>query len=288
MAKKGLGRGLDALIPTEEITEGNENKEFVFVSTAFVEPNRKQPRKHFDEEELEALSESVKRYGVLQPITVKDEKNGFYSIIAGERRWRAAKMAGLSEVPVRIVDFSSLEELEVSLIENLQRTDLDPVEEAMGYKRLMDEHSLTQEEVSKKVGKSRSAVANALRILTLPEKVRVLLIEKKISAGHAKAILMVADEKKQEFLADRIVSDGLSVRSAESLAAALNSEKEKKAPAKKSEKTPEVKDLERSLSDSLGTKVLLEEKKKGGRIEIEYYNKDQLEAIIGYLKKYQR
>lgn len=288
MAKKGLGRGLDALIPTEETVGGSENKEFVFVSTAFVEPNRKQPRKHFDEEELEALAESVKRYGVLQPITVKDEKNGFYSIIAGERRWRAAKMAGLSEVPVRIVEFSSLEELEVSLIENLQRTDLDPVEEAMGYKRLMEEHSLTQEEVSKKVGKSRSAVANALRILSLPETVRKLLTEKMLSAGHAKAILMVADEKKQEFLAEKIVSDGLSVRAAEGLASALNSEKEKKAPVKKPEKTPEVKDLERSLSDSMGTKVLLEEKKKGGRIEIEYYNKDQLEAIIGYLKGYRR
>lgn len=288
MAKKGLGKGLDALMPIEDETVENGNKEFVTVATAFVEPNRKQPRKHFDEEELSALSESVKRYGVLQPITVKDEKNGFYTIIAGERRWRAAKMAGLSEVPVRIVEFSSLEELEVSLIENLQRTDLDPVEEAMGYKRLMEEHSLTQEEVSKKVGKSRSAVANALRILALPEKVRELLIEKKISAGHAKAVLMVNDSKKQELLAERIVSEGLSVRSAESIATMLNSEKEKKAPSKKHEKTPEVKDLEKSLSDSLGTKVLLEEKKKGGKIEIEYYDKDQLEAIIGYLKGYQR
>lgn len=288
MAKKGLGKGLDALMPIEDETVENGNKEFVTVATAFVEPNRKQPRKHFDEEELSALSESVKRYGVLQPITVKDEKNGFYTIIAGERRWRAAKMAGLPEVPVRIVEFSSLEELEVSLIENLQRTDLDPVEEAMGYKRLMEEHSLTQEEVSKKVGKSRSAVANALRILALPEKVRELLIEKKISAGHAKAVLMVNDSKKQELLAERIVSEGLSVRSAESIAAMLNSEKEKKAPSKKHEKTPEVKDLEKSLSDSLGTKVLLEEKKKGGKIEIEYYDKDQLEAIIGYLKGYQR
>lgn len=287
MAKKGLGRGLDALIPTEDETAENKNKEFVTVATAFVEPNRKQPRKHFDEEELSALAESVKHYGVLQPITVKDEKNGFYSIIAGERRWRAAKMAGLSEVPVRIVEFSSLEELEVSLIENLQRTDLDPIEEAMGYKRLMEEHSLTQEEVSKKVGKSRSAVANALRILSLPENVRTLLIEKKLSAGHAKAILMVDDKKKQEFLAEKIVSEGLSVRNAESLASALNSEKEKKVPAKKREKTPEVKDLEKSLSDSLGTKVLLEEKKKGGRIEIEYYDREQLETIIGYLKKYQ-
>lgn len=288
MAKKGLGKGLDALMPIEDETVENGNKEFVTVATAFVEPNRKQPRKHFDEEELSALSESVKRYGVLQPITVKDEKNGFYTIIAGERRWRAAKMAGLPEIPVRIVEFSSLEELEVSLIENLQRTDLDPVEEAMGYKRLMEEHSLTQEEVSQKVGKSRSAVANALRILALPEKVRELLIEKKISAGHAKAILMVNDSKKQELLAERIVSEGLSVRSAESIAAMLNSEKEKKAPSKKHEKTPEVKDLEKSLSDSLGTKVLLEEKKKGGKIEIEYYDKDQLEAIIGYLKGYQR
>lgn len=286
MVKKGLGRGLDALFVTDEAEEKtDENKEFITVNTAFVEPNRDQPRKSFDPEELSELAQSVKKYGIIQPITVKDEGNGFYSIIAGERRWRAAKLAGLDKVPVRVVEFSSLEELEVSLIENLQRADLNPLEEAMGYKKLMEDYSLTQEEVGNKVGKSRSAVANALRILALPEKIREKVINKKISGGHAKAILMVKDEKKQEYLAEKIVAEDLSVRSAERMALMLNSDKEKKNKAGKS---PEVRDIEQHLSDKMGTKVLLEEKKKGGRIEIEYYDSFQREEIIKYLEKYKR
>ena len=289
MVKKALGRGLDALFATDQNEEINaENKEFITVNTAFVEPNRDQPRKSFDQKELEELSQSVKKYGIIQPITVKEEGNGFYSIIAGERRWRAAKLAGLEKIPVRVVEFSSLEELEVSLIENLQRTDLNPLEEAMGYKKLMEDYSLTQEEVGNKVGKSRSAVANALRILALPEKIRERVINKEISGGHAKAILMVKDEKKQEFLADKIVSEDLSVRSAERMALMLNSDKENKKTKKADNKSPEVKDLEQHLSDRMGTKVVLEEKKKGGRIEIEYYDSLQREEIIKYLEKYKR
>lgn len=289
MVKKGLGRGLDALFATDEKEESTaENKEFITVNTAFVEPNRDQPRKSFDQKELEELSRSVKKYGIIQPITVKEEGNGFYSIIAGERRWRAAKLAGLEKIPVRVVEFSSLEELEVSLIENLQRTDLNPLEEAMGYKKLMEDYSLTQEEVGNKVGKSRSAVANALRILALPEKIREKVINKEISGGHAKAILMVKDEKKQEFLADKIVSEDLSVRSAERMALMLNSDKENKKIKKADNKSPEVMDLEQHLSDRMGTKVVLEEKKKGGRIEIEYYDSLQREEIIKYLEKYKR
>lgn len=289
MVKKGLGRGLDALFATDENEESTaENKEFITVNTAFVEPNRDQPRKSFDQKELEELSRSVKKYGIIQPITVKEEGNGFYSIIAGERRWRAAKLAGLEKIPVRVVEFSSLEELEVSLIENLQRTDLNPLEEAMGYKKLMEDYSLTQEEVGNKVGKSRSAVANALRILALPEKIREKVINKEISGGHAKAILMVKDEKKQEFLADKIVSEDLSVRSAERMALILNSDKENKKIKKADNKSPEVMDLEQHLSDRMGTKVVLEEKKKGGRIEIEYYDSLQREEIIKYLEKYKR
>lgn len=287
MAKKGLGRGLSALIPVEEQAEGTENKEFIEVNTAFVEPNREQPRKNFDAEELEALAESVKKYGIIQPITVKKAENGFYTIIAGERRWRAARMAGLDKVPVRIKAVSDLEELEVSLIENLQRTDLDPVEEALGYKKLMDSHSLTQEEVSQKVGKSRSAVANALRLLALPEKIRQLIIDKKITGGHAKALLMVKDEKNQQLLAEKIIEQGLSVRGAEKEAALLSIERKSEKTAKK-EKTPEVLDLEKNLSDSMGTKVILEQKRKGGKIEIEYYDSEQLEAIIDYLKGYSK
>lgn len=287
MVKKGLGRGLSALIPVEEQAEGTENKEFIEVNTAFVEPNREQPRKNFDEEELAALAESVKKYGILQPITVKPEKNGFYTIIAGERRWRAARLAGLEKVPVRIKALTDLEELEVALIENLQRTDLDPVEEALGYKRLMDEYSMTQEEVSQRVGKSRSAVANGLRLLALPEKLRQLIAGKKITGGHAKALLMVKDEKKQEELAEKIISQELSVRSAEKEAALLNKERKSGSPAEK-EKTPEVLDLEKNLSDCMGTKVILEQKRRGGKIEIEYYDSEQLEAIIDYLRGYSK
>lgn len=289
MAKKGLGRGLDALFVTDETEEKAEkNKEFITVSTAFVEPNRDQPRKNFDQNELSELAQSVKKYGIIQPITVKDEGNGFYSIIAGERRWRAAKLAGLDKVPVRVVEFSSLEELEVSLIENLQRADLNPLEEAMGYKKLMEDYSLTQEEVGNKVGKSRSAVANALRILALPEKIRDKVINKELSGGHAKAILMVKDEKNQEYLAEKIVAEDLSVRSAERMALMLNSDKEKEKKINKAGKSPEVRDIEQHLSDKMGTKVLLEEKKKGGRIEIEYYDSFQREEIIQYLEKYKR
>lgn len=289
MAKKGLGRGLDALMPVEiepEVVVQSDNKEFIKVKLSFVEPNREQPRKSFDEEELLALSESIKEYGVIQPITVKDEGNGFYSIIAGERRWRAAKMAGLTEVPVRIVEFSKEEELEVALIENLQRSDLNPVEEALGYKKLMEEHELTQEDVSKKVGKSRSAVANALRLLALSDKVLKLLEDKKITGGHAKAILLVKDEEKRDFLAEKVVAEDLSVRATEKWAAYINEEKAEKKEKAPKNKTPEVLDLEKTLSDTWGTKIVLDEKKKGGKIEIEYYDKEQLETIISYLKGY--
>ena len=289
MAKKGLGRGLDALMPVEPETDvalKDENKEFVKVKLSYVEPNREQPRKSFDEEELQALAESIKEYGIIQPITVKDEGNGFYSIIAGERRWRAAKLAGISEVPVRIVEFSKEEELEVALIENLQRSDLNPVEEALGYKKLMEEHGLTQEDVSKKVGKSRSAVANALRLLALSDKVLKLLEEKQITGGHAKAILLVKDEEKRDFLAEKVVEEDLSVRMTEKWATYINEEKAEKREKTAKMKSPEVMDLEKSLSETWGTKILLDEKKKGGKIEIEYYDKEQLETIISYLKKY--
>ena len=288
MAKKGLGRGLDALMPVdfEEAAVQSDSKEFIKVKLSYVEPNREQPRKSFDEEELEALAESIKEYGIIQPITVKDEGNGFYSIIAGERRWRAAKLAGLSEVPVRIVEFSKEVELEVALIENLQRSDLNPVEEALGYKKLMEEHNLTQEDVSKKVGKSRSAVANALRLLALSDKVLKLLEDKKLTGGHAKAILLVKNEGKRDFLAEKIVEEDLSVRMAEKWAAYINEEKDTKKPAKARKKSPEVMDLEKDLSETWGTKIVLEQKKKGGKIEIEYYDKEQLEVIISFMRKY--
>ncbi len=291
MAKKGLGRGLDALFTLDEKMDFSvqDKKEFEKINIAYIEPNREQPRKNFDKEELEALAESIKNYGIIQPITVKDEGNGFFGIIAGERRYRAAKMAGLTEVPVRVVKFSPKEELEISLVENLQRLDLNPVEEALGYKKLMEEYNMTQEEVSIKVGKSRSAVANALRLLLLPIEVLKMVEEKALTAGHAKAILLVKEEVKRVLLAEKIISEELSVREAEKIAGILNSEKKNdgtKSVAKV--KSPEVLDIERVLSERLGTRVLLDHKKKGGKISIEYYDSDQLEDIIACLKSFNR
>lgn len=289
MAKKGLGRGLASLLgPEEDLLGSEEQKEFTRIPVAFIEPNRDQPRKHFDEAELAALSESIKTYGVLQPITVKSEENGFYSIIAGERRWRAAKQAGLSELPARIVRFSAQEELEVALVENLQRTDLNPIEEALGYQKLMEDYRLTQEEISGKVGKSRSAVANALRLLTLSKTIQTLLREGAITGGHAKALLLVKDEAKREFLAKKIVEDDLSVRHTEQAAQALNAEKKASQKMPHAKKTPEVLDLERLLSERMGTRVLLTEQKKGGKIEIDYYDADQRELLLNYLKQFKK
>ncbi|MDP4133057.1 MAG: ParB/RepB/Spo0J family partition protein [Bacillota bacterium] len=289
MAKGGLGKGLEALLGEdayEKAPAGSE--EFTLVKLSFVEPNRGQPRKSFNEEELNALSESIKQYGVLQPITVKDEKNGFYSIIAGERRWRAAKLAGLKEIPVRVVEFSPQEELEVSLIENLQREDLNPVEEALGYKKLMDEYELTQEQVSDRVGKSRSTIANAIRLMALPGEILRLVEEKKLSGGHARAILAVKSNQKRIELAKKVVEQDLSVRTAETLAQNIEKEEKKPNKGKNAAKDADLLGLERELSESMGTKVSLQVKKKGGRIEIEYYDPEQLEGLLEYLKKYKK
>ena len=294
MAKKGLGRGLAALMLDDEPVVIEKNKkeetqgEFIMMNISFVEPNREQPRKVFDEEELNALAESIKNYGIIQPITVKNEGNGFYSIIAGERRWRAAKMAGLKEVPIRIVEFSDREELEVALIENLQRTDLNPVEEAQAYKKLMEEYDLTQEDVSERVGKSRSTVANSLRLMELPEEIIKMISDKKLTAGHARAILSVKSNEKKIMLANKVVLEDLSVRATESLAKVYDNLAfgEEREVIKKVRKTPEVLDLEKKLSETFGTKVKLAEKRKGGKIEIEYYDKEQLETILDYLKKF--
>ncbi len=287
--KKGLGRGLDALLGAQhDLLDTKEEKEFTVIPVAFVEPNRHQPRKHFDETELSALAESIKLYGVLQPITVKSENNGFYSIIAGERRWRAAKQAGLKDIPARIVQFSPREELEIALVENLQRADLNPLEEALGYQKLMTDYRLTQEDVSGKVGKSRSAVANALRLLTLSDTICALLRDGIISSGHAKALLLVKDAQKRELLAKKIAEEDLSVRAAEQAAKALNEEKKSRQTAPRHHKTPEVLDVERMLSETMGTRVLLTEQKKGGKIEIDYYDADQRERLLDYLKAFKK
>ena len=308
--KNGLGRGLDALFPdkktaskenevkftakvekktepavkvknVKERTETPRQKKVpMMVKISMVEPNQNQPRKQFDEDALLELTESVKQYGILQPLLVSEKKD-YYEIIAGERRWRAAKLAGLKEVPVMVKEFSEQELVEISLIENIQREDLNAVEEAMAYKRLMDEFHLKQDEIADRVGKSRTAVTNSMRLLKLSAKVQQMLIDEMITAGHARAILAVSDMEKQESLAMRVFDEKLSVRETEKLVkAVLAPPKEKKSHSYSAEDAA-YENLEEKMKSIMGTKVLIHRKKNDkGKIEIEYYSRDELERII--------
>ena len=308
--KNGLGRGLDALFPdkktaskenevkftakvekktepavkvknVKERTETPRQKKVpMMVKISMVEPNQNQPRKQFDEDALLELTESVKQYGILQPLLVSEKKD-YYEIIAGERRWRAAKLAGLKEVPVIVKEFSEQELVEISLIENIQREDLNAVEEAMAYKRLMDEFHLKQDEIADRVGKSRTAVTNSMRLLKLSAKVQQMLIDEMITAGHARAILAVSDMEKQESLAMRVFDEKLSVRETEKLVkAVLAPPKEKKSHSYSAEDAA-YENLEEKMKSIMGTKVLIHRKKNDkGKIEIEYYSRDELERII--------
>lgn len=292
MAKKGLGKGLGALFEN-----GNENvfdispvkaedssNSIVMLKLSKIEPNKDQPRKKFDEEKLEILSNSIKAYGVIQPIVVTETKNGYYQIIAGERRWRASRLAGLKEIPAIIRSYDELKTAEVTLIENLQREDLNPIEEALGYKTLIDDFSLTQEDVSSHVGKKRSTIANSLRLLTLQDEVQQLISDGKISSGHARAILSVEKVKQIDF-ANFILENDLSVRQAESAAKKLNTQE---APKKVEEKNLAVelqlKEIQSRLSSKLGTKVKILNGEKKGKIEIEYYGLDDFERLLNILK----
>ena len=308
--KNGLGRGLDALFPdkktaskenevkftakvekktepavkvknVKERTETPRQKKVpMMVKISMVEPNQNQPRKQFDEDALLELTESVKQCGILQPLLVSEKKD-YYEIIAGERRWRAAKLAGLKEVPVIVKEFSEQELVEISLIENIQREDLNAVEEAMAYKRLMDEFHLKQDEIADRVGKSRTAVTNSMRLLKLSAKVQQMLIDEMITAGHARAILAVSDMEKQESLAMRVFDEKLSVRETEKLVkAVLAPPKEKKLHSYSAEDAA-YENLEEKMKSIMGTKVLIHRKKNDkGKIEIEYYSRDELERII--------
>ena len=290
MAKKGLGKGLGALFETDvqkvfETPEENPTSDnVVMLKISKVEPNKEQPRKVFDEEKLEVLSESIKIHGVIQPIIVKEAKGGYYQIIAGERRWRASRMAGLKEIPAIVRTYDEMTTMEVALIENLQREDLNPIEEALGYKALLDEFSLTQENVSQRVGKSRSAVANSLRLLALSEEIQDMLSQGLISGGHARAILSVPQEKQLEF-ANQIISAGLSVRQAEKISKALNEQpKPEKEKAKKDIAVEmQIKEIQTRLSSSLGTKVKITDGNKKGKIEIEYYGREDFERLLNLL-----
>lgn len=314
--KNGLGRGLDAFFPdrTSAVKEstrktttktvkaekktGETEKEAgntvaakrktagsksgaMFVKISSVEPNINQPRKQFDEDALLELSESIKQYGILQPLLVSDKKD-YYEIIAGERRWRAAKLAGLKEVPVIVKEFTDQELVEISLIENIQREDLNPVEEAMAYKRLIDEFHLKQDEVAGRVGKSRTAVTNSMRLLKLSEKVQQMLIDEMITAGHARAILAISDKEKQETVAMKVFDEKLSVRETEALVKRmLEPPKTEKKSKFTTAEDAIYESLEEKMKSIMGTRVQIHRKKNDkGKIEIEYYSKDELERII--------
>ena len=291
MAKKGLGRGLDALLgetKAEDVIAPKQTaKTGDYVETikiVDIEPNPNQPRNDFDEESLEELAASIKEHGVITPIIVQKTDNGFYRIIAGERRWRASKKAGLKKIPAIVKDYSEMEIQEVALIENLQRKDLNPVEEALGYKKLMDDFSLTQDEIAQKMGKSRSSVGNSLRLLSLSKEVLVLVRNGDISFGHAKVILSVESKKQQAEIAQRIIKEGLSVRATEEII------KEKPRKMKKEKKVDlnlqlAFKEIEKSISSSLGTNVKIASKGKKGIIQIEYYSSEELERIVDILNK---
>lgn len=283
MAKKigGLGKGLSAIF-SENDTE--DNNEVVTIKISQIEPNRNQPRRSFDEDALEELSQSIKEHGVLQPILVRPQIYGGYQIVAGERRYRASRMAGLTEIPAIIKELSDSETMQIALIENLQRRDLSDLEEAKGYQTLMDEYGFSQEDVARTVGKSRSAVANTLRLLGLPDDVKELLEQGKISAGHARALLAVDQDKQIKEAADKIIKEGLSVRQTEKLVKSMASAKPKKPAVQKLSPYAEV---ELALSDALGTKVTVTENKKkgGGTLNIEFYDPEELFSLTHKLEK---
>ncbi|GFH95113.1 stage 0 sporulation protein J [Lachnospiraceae bacterium] len=287
MAARGLGKGLDKMIPDiigetkekKQRAEVKENSAETSVAITKVEPNRKQPRKFFDEDALQELADSIRQFGLLQPILVQD-RNDHYEIIAGERRWRAARLAGLKEVPVIIKNYTDQEIVEIALIENIQREDLNPIEEAQAYKRLLEEFNLKQDEVAERVSKSRAAVTNSIRLLKLGDKVQQMVIDDMISTGHARALLAVEDEEEQYALAQKIFDEKLSVREIEKLVKNLH----KPAKAKKlDDKALQAiyLDIEERLKQKLSTKVAVTSKGEGaGKIEIEFYSHEDLDRIL--------
>ena len=299
MAKKGLGKGLGAIFGEDVLKENKEETEkkakakaeeemdekgrILMLKLDLVQPNKEQPRKTFDEEKINELAESIKNYGVLQPLLVQ-KNDSFYEIIAGERRWRAAKAAGLKEVPAVLKEYSKQEAMEISLIENVQRADLNPIEEALGYRQLIDEFGLTQEEIAVRVAKSRTAITNTMRLLKLDEQIQNMLVQGVITSGHARALLSLEDTQMQLKAAKEILDKKLSVRETERLVKRLQKEAsgEKKEEKKKDETLALIyQDLEDRMTSVMGTKVSIHNKDKNkGRIEIEYYSEAELERIV--------
>lgn len=305
MAARGLGKGLDALIPsvvsekpgeyrtgktgeylTDKISQEAEEGQVKLVNITRIEPNRDQPRRSFDEEALEELSESIRQFGLLQPILVQDKK-AYYEIVAGERRWRAAKKAGLKEIPVIIKELTEQEIVEISLIENIQRENLNPIEEAQAYRRLLTEFSLKQEEVAERVAKSRTAVTNSMRLLKLCVEVQKMVIDDQITTGHARALITLEDPQQQTEIARKIVDEKLSVRDVEKLVKNLNRPVRVKKPVSVDESLEAVyQDIEENLKQKLSTKVNITSKGNGaGKIEIEFYSHDDLEKIMDLLSQ---
>ena len=281
MAKmKGLGKGLDALLG-DDFTNEPEVKSSLFLPISQVESCAAQPRKQFDPDALADLADSIRQHGIIQPLTVRKLQSGYYQIIAGERRWRAARMAGLSQVPVVVIEADDRKAMELAMIENLQREDLNPMEEAEGYRTLMEQYGLTQEETSQRVGKSRSAVANALRLLHLSDEVRVLVEEGKLSGGHARALVPLTAELQKKAAAV-IIKDDLSVRQTELLVKKLTAEKPEK-PAKDAGSVDYAAEAARELSERLGRPCRIVTGRKKGRLELEYYGVDDLNALLDAL-----
>lgn len=275
--KRGLGKGLGALIREneQEISSGVTE-----LKITELESNKKQPRRYFDDQALQELADSIKEHGIVQPIIVRKLEDS-YQIVAGERRWRAARLAGLKAVPVIIKDYTNTQVMEIALIENLQRQDLNSIEEAVAYKSLIEEHDMTQEQIAERIGKSRSAIANTMRLLNLSETIRKMIVEGKITAGHARALLAIEDKRRQLEIAQKIVDQQLNVRDVEKLAA----QKDQQEPKKEVKKDVEIVELEERLKKALATKVSIIHKKSKGKIEIEYYSNDDLDRILELLEK---
>ena len=299
-SKKGLGKGLDSLIPMgseiENITKPvkkaknepktNENG-VIELKVNQIEPNREQPRKNFDEDALQELADSIKKHGIIQPLVVQ-KKGEYYEIIAGERRWRAAKIAGLKHIPVVIKDYSEQEMVEIALIENIQRQDLNPIEEAMAFKQLMQEYDLKQDELAERVSKSRTAVTNSMRLLKLPQKIMEMVINNELSSGHARTLLSIEDEDLQIRVAELVILKQMSVRETENYVKKLQNNKNKSKDTKNTDNDFVYRDIENRIKEIVGTKVKVNHKNNGkGKIEIEFYSDDELERIYDLFLKTQ-
>ncbi len=283
--KKGLGKGLDSLIVKKDESEETNVSRETLININKIEPNALQPRRNFEEDALQELAESIKVHGIIQPLIVQKKNDDMYEIIAGERRWRASRIAGLKEVPVIVKEYSEQEIFEIALIENIQREDLNPIEEALAYSRLVNEYKLKQDEVADRVSKSRVAVTNSLRLLKLDERVQQMLIDDMISGGHARALLPITDSEQQFYYANHVFDDKLSVRETEKLVKKILNQKENKKTAKSAEINQNdllvYKDVEEKLKQIIGSKVCIKRKENNkGSIEIEYYSAEELERII--------